>query len=48
MVKQLKNPTILLRKPNLKLKPNHYRFFSRAGRIFQGGKAISDGRGWYK
>lgn len=48
MIKRvLKNPKLLERKPNLKLKPNHYHFYSIGRRIWQRGKAISNGKGWY-
>jgi len=50
MIKKLKDPELLKKKPELKLKPNHYRFVSVL-RFFdpeKRGQAIVDGRGWYK
>jgi len=48
---QLKSPTILDRKPALKLCPNHFNTSSSKGRYWNSshrGQAISDGKGWYK
>jgi len=50
MIKKLKDPEILKKKPNLILKPNHYHY-SSPGRVWVGekrGTAISDRAGWYK
>ena len=40
-----------MKKPNLKLKPNHYKYVSEYLRIYRSYKlppARSDGKGWYK
>ena len=50
MIKKLKDPEILKKKPNLILKPNHYNYHS-PGRVWVGEKrdtAISNGKGWYE
>lgn len=50
MKKILKDKNILEKKPNLKLKPNHYYFLSRSGKYWNSrdlGTAIKDGRGGY-
>ncbi len=51
MIKILKNKNIKDKKPNLKLKSNHYYFLSGYGRYWNSeelGTAYSDGKGWYK
>lgn len=52
MKKVLKDPNILEKKPNLKLKPNHYLFVGKGRRWWPSnngrGQAIRDGNGWYK
>lgn len=40
--------TIAMRKPNLKLMPNHFHVLKTFRRIWNIGQAISDGKGWYK
>jgi len=48
---QPKSPTILNRKPDLKLCSNHFNTFSSKGRYWNSlhrGQAVSDGKGWYK
>ena len=51
MIKKLKDPEILKKKPNLILKPNHYHYRS-PGRVWVGEKrgiAIRDDKtNWYK
>jgi hypothetical protein len=50
MIKRLKDPDILSRKPELKLYPNYYHYISDHGRIWKSehrGTAYADGRGWY-
>ena len=39
--------TVTMRKPNLKLMPNHFKPLKRFHRIFNTGQALKDGRGWY-
>jgi len=51
MLKLKNNPDILSKKPDLKLKSNHYTYISGHGRVWdslQYGPAIRDGKGWYK
>jgi len=51
MIKILKDPDILQRKPKLRLMPNHYSFASEHGRHWNPqlkGQAIRDEKGWYK
>jgi len=50
---QPKSPTILERKPNLKICSNHLKDGNTVGyrakrRVFVHGQAFKDGRGWYK
>ena len=50
MIKKLKDPEILKKKPDLKLRPNHYHYVSPQ-RWFdpeKRGVAQSDDQGWYK
>jgi len=51
MIKILKDPDILKKKPNLNLKPNHYSYTSEYERYWNPqlkGQTIRDGKGWYK
>jgi hypothetical protein len=51
MIKILKDPDILKKKPKLILKPNHYILHSEYHRQWHSthqGQAIKDGYGWYK
>ena len=51
MIKILKNPDILKKKPTLNLKPNHYSYASEYGRHWNpklNGQAVRDGQGWYR
>ena len=48
--RKLNNENILEKKPNLKLKPNHYRPDKVVRRIWLSklqGQAFKDGNGWY-
>jgi hypothetical protein len=43
----VQNPTILKRKPNLKLCSNHFKSGKRIYRTWSGSTAMRDGNGWY-
>jgi hypothetical protein len=49
-MRELKNPDILKKRPNLELCSNHYRDEVRPLRVWRSrhvGTAYADGRGWY-
>lgn len=50
-IKILKSETIKERKPNLRLRPNHYHYVPAPRRVYlslNAGPAKRDGRGWYE
>ena len=48
LLSKLKDPTLLDRKPSLKLYPNHFREEIYPKRVWSFGPAVKDGKGWYR